>query len=809
LIVVDNGSSDGTAAYFQGVQDVAPFRVEVITSPENRGFLAACNQGLKVARGEHLVLLNHDAVVTDAWLDRLRTLAGSKPEIGMVGPMSNHATPPQRVEDATYTDLDAMQRFAARWRAEHLGRWRTVEKLSSFCLLMKRRLLEAIGGLDERFGPGFFDDDDLALRARRAGFELAVADDLFIHHFGSRTFAGAGIDAEKPLEENGDRFTAKWGFAEGQGPGRRLALLPRSAPERTAPTERPKVSLTMIVRNEEANLPACLESACDLFDEIVIVDTGSTDHTVEIARSFGARVFDFVWVDDFAAARNSSLARATGDYAFWLDADDILDASERLKLKALFDNLGRDGEAAYVVRSAWDPDNDGDGGQTVVDHIRLFPLRPDVRWTYRVHEQILPSLHRANVPVRWTDIIVRQAGYTDVAFRRRKLKRDEAILLEELADRPHDPFILFNLGSIAIERRDWRTAIGYLRKSLAGSVPTDSITRSRLYALIARGHQMLGEQNEALAACASGLAVDPDDAKLLFREAVIRRNLGDPAGAERCLRRVLSLRRTNQFRSVDQGIYGHLTCRSLASLAEQCGDLTEADRLRTAVLAECSRDRDALASHQRSSVGTAAPFPQAHFGIVVTSGELKSRETFGAFLNRHNLLGHGAEIGVENGYFARRTLDLWQGRLLYLVDIWQYLDDYEDVTNAQSPEQIARFRRTIENVSPHWHRVRLIQERSENAATMISDGSLDWVYLDANHEYSHILQDLKIWSPKVREGGLIAGHDFLDEELLINGVRTVFGVKHAVTEFFPGRRIGITNERFPTWYVIKESAPVL
>ena len=91
----------------------------------------------------------------------------------------------------------------------------------------------------------------------------------------------------------------------------------------------------MIVRDEQDNLPRCLASVQGLFDEIVVVDTGSKDRTVEIARSFGARVFDFVWVDDFAVARNAALARATGDYAFWLDADDLVDPPERVKLEAL------------------------------------------------------------------------------------------------------------------------------------------------------------------------------------------------------------------------------------------------------------------------------------------------------------------------------------------------------------------------------------------------------------------------------------------------------------------------------------------
>src|SRR5437667_7943437 len=82
------------------------------------------------------------------------------------------------------------------------------------------------------------------------------------------------------------------------------------------------LSLTMIVRNEEATLAACLSSAADLVDEIVVVDTGSTDGTKEVAARFGARVFDFPWRDDFAAARNESLSHARGNWILWLDGDE-------------------------------------------------------------------------------------------------------------------------------------------------------------------------------------------------------------------------------------------------------------------------------------------------------------------------------------------------------------------------------------------------------------------------------------------------------------------------------------------------------
>jgi len=560
--------------------------------------------------------------------------------------MSNYAPPPQLVPDVPYGDLEQMHRFARSWRDRHRGQWFTVPKLSGFCLLMRRVVYETIGGLDEQFGLGFFDDDDLAVRARQAGFELAVAHDLFVHHYGSRTFAGNGINTGKLIDENERRFADKWGLPAPRG--QRVVLRPFTGHEervsrkaakdakkdpsnqmayhawagpvvdqteigshdapysssvdsssRRSPVaslrlcaNRPKVSLTMIVRDEQENLPHCLGSIAGLFDEIVVVDTGSKDRTREIAREFGARVFDFVWVDDFAAARNAALAQATGDYAFWLDADDVIDPPQRARLEQLIAELRPGEQAAHVVKCACDPGPDGSGGDTVVDHVRLFPLRQGVRWTYRVHEQILPALRQAGVPVRWTDVTVRHTGYTDRALRAGKLERDARILRQELAERPDDPFVLFNLGSIAIERQDWRQALDYLRHSLAGSAPTDSITH-KLYALIARSHQMLGERQQALAACATGLAVDPDDAELIFREAVVRRHMGDQHGAERCWRRILTLKRPEQFASVDQGIYGHLTRRNLAALAQERGDHAESANLWRAVLAECPNDREA------------------------------------------------------------------------------------------------------------------------------------------------------------------------------------------------------------------------
>jgi GT2 family glycosyltransferase len=579
--------------------------------------------------------------------------------------MSNYASPPQLVAEVSYRDLDQMHAFAGRWREEHRGQWFTAGKLSGFCLLMKRAVYDAIGGLDERYGLGLCDDDDLAERARRAGFARTVARDVFVRHFGSRTFLSNGIDAEALLEENARRFAARWGRGvplgqkvelrpwtqagpppvrsglgevgrpQGQGDQnvkfqipnskilepeetRGIAPAPPAAPlvssahrcqaaesadgrllsaaDRPGPTAR--ISLTMIVKDEQENLPKCLASVRGVFDEIVVVDTGSTDRTKAIAAEFGARVFDFPWIDDFSAARNAALAHATGEYVFWLDADDVVDPPQRDKLEKWLARLGSCDPTAFVVRCACDPGADGSGGRTVVDHIRLFPLRAQVRWTYRVHEQILPALQQAGIPVRWTDLVVRHTGYTNPEQRAKKLVRDERLAQLNLKEQPEEPFILFNLGAIAIERQEWPEALDYLRRSLGHSAPSDSITR-KIFALIARSHQMLGDTGAALRACAEGLSIDAEDAELWFRRAVVHRHRGESAQAEACWRRILTLRRPEQYCSVDEGIYGHITRRNLAVLAAERGDHAEAARLWRAVLAECPGDREATANLER------------------------------------------------------------------------------------------------------------------------------------------------------------------------------------------------------------------
>ncbi len=313
----------------------------------------------------------------------------------------------------------------------------------------------------------------------------------------------------------------------------------------------PPLSLCMIVKNEEDNLGACLASAAGLAGDIVVADTGSTDRTVEIARQYGARVFSCPWVDSFAAARNESLRHAIGKWVLWLDADDRLDAANHARLRALLAALP-DANLGFVMKCLCLPDPVS-RRSTTVDHVRLFRRHPALRWRYRVHEQILPSLRELGGDVRWSDVVIHHTGYQDPALRQRKLERDFRLLGLEHAENPGDAFVLFNLGMILHDWHRYDEALPYLRESLHRSHPTDSIVR-KLYALISQCQRQRGLLEEALATCRDGRRHYPQDVELRFHESVLLKVLGDATGAEGGLLDLLYAQEGAHFASVNSAL---------------------------------------------------------------------------------------------------------------------------------------------------------------------------------------------------------------------------------------------------------------
>lgn len=149
------------------------------------------------------------------------------------------------------------------------------------------------------------------------------------------------------------------------------------------------ISLCMIVKNEEETLARCLDSAAGVADEIIIVDTGSTDRTREIARRYTDQVFDFAWADDFAAARNFSFSKATMEYCMWLDADDILLDADRENLIRLKAELPPETD---VVMLRYHTAFDETGNPTFsYDRERIVRNHAGFLWQGAVHEAITPA----------------------------------------------------------------------------------------------------------------------------------------------------------------------------------------------------------------------------------------------------------------------------------------------------------------------------------------------------------------------------------------------------------------------------------
>ncbi len=211
LLLVDNGSTDGTLDFLRAYAATRD-HVRVITNADNRGFSAGNNQGLSLAKGDYVLLLNNDTIVTEGWLERMLAIFQRYPQTGIVGPMSNYVSGPQLVPNVSYKTLTEMESFAAQWAAEHAGQSTQVARVVGFCLLARREVIERIGGLDEQFGTGNFEDDDFCIRAALAGYEVRIAQDVFIHHTGSQTFRSAGIDYRQSMQRNWELFKAKWGI---------------------------------------------------------------------------------------------------------------------------------------------------------------------------------------------------------------------------------------------------------------------------------------------------------------------------------------------------------------------------------------------------------------------------------------------------------------------------------------------------------------------------------------------------------------------------------------------------------------------
>lgn len=227
----------------------------------------------------------------------------------------------------------------------------------------------------------------------------------------------------------------------------------------------PRVPLTlcMIVKDEEEYLEACLASVKGVVDEMIVVDTGSTDRTPEIAEAQGAKVIRHRWRDDFAAARNAGLERASGEWILVLDADEQLFEEDKAALRQLVTTP--QSAAAFLINIYNRTD---DGGQTISVYNRLFRNRPEYRFEDRVHEQVARSILAHGGKIARSSIRVWHSGYlSHVVVGRGKVERNLALLNRVAEGKKNDGFLRFNLGQEYMRSRQYEKALACFEQALA------------------------------------------------------------------------------------------------------------------------------------------------------------------------------------------------------------------------------------------------------------------------------------------------------------------------------------------------------
>jgi len=220
----------------------------------------------------------------------------------------------------------------------------------------------------------------------------------------------------------------------------------------------------LIVKDEERVLDACLASLAAVVDEIVIVDTGSRDRSREIARAHGARVIDYQWTGDFAAARNAGLEAARSRWILYIDADECLAPAERLTVESLL------GASDLVAARLWLRPK---AGYTLYREYRLFVNDPRIRFQGIIHEKVSPDIHRLaegeGLRVAEVDLRLEHVGYDGP--QERKHRRNLPLLEAELALRPDNAYnwhhlgrVLDGLGHRAAALDAWHRSLDVIRR---------------------------------------------------------------------------------------------------------------------------------------------------------------------------------------------------------------------------------------------------------------------------------------------------------------------------------------------------------
>lgn len=339
----------------------------------------------------------------------------------------------------------------------------------------------------------------------------------------------------------------------------------------------PTITLCMIVKDEAHCINSCLESVKGLASEIIIVDTGSSDQTVEICEDHGAKVYSYKWKNDFADARNYGLSLSTGDWILWLDADEELDASTKLKIPEALANTNAHLLSLPVLNYYGKSTPVDKNNAYLIHQLRLFRNNKDITFHNRIHETPLLTPDITVKDIESISVPIHHYGYLqDIVDMKQKGQRNIELLEQELSDSTHSPWVEYHLASEFYRQGQYQQAFYFVNQSILLFLQQSQKPPSLLYKL---KYAILIETNSLDGAWPSiekAILLYPDYVDLYFYKGYILYKMENYTEALQAFEKCLELGDHHTEHLILKGSGSFKAWRYKGMCLEQLGRLVEA-----------------------------------------------------------------------------------------------------------------------------------------------------------------------------------------------------------------------------------------